>query len=90
MRRSKREHVGLKSLVIKPMMILDVIHVSDKQVRYHVNLPFSCIVDNKDQHCAYKSTLIDIGIGGFSTRLPVFFTVGEKREFCLQLPLKKG
>ncbi len=84
---SRWEYMELKILVKKAMRFLDIIHLSDEHKHYHVNLPLSCFLKGKGRYYACKGTLIDIGTGGFSTSLSKDFTIGEKKDFNIQLTM---
>jgi len=75
----------LKKLIIKAMVCFGFIYLPEKPKRYRINLPILCLIDN---FLLCKGTLLDIGKGGFSTRLSKPFTKGVKRDFTLYLPDK--
>lgn len=66
------------------------LHVRDntngdrKHVRHDAILPFSYSTDGKEQE--YSSTLINIGVGGFSAKLDNFLLKGETMNINLMLP----
>ncbi len=75
----------LKKLIIKATVCFGIIYLPEKPKRYHINLPILCFIDN---YFLCNGTLLDIGKGGFSTRLPKRFTKGVKHDFALHLPSK--
>ena len=75
----------MKKLIIEIMLFLKIIHLPEKLKRYKINLPILCFIDN---YRLCNGTLLDIGKGGFSARLPGCFNIEEKHDFLLHLPVK--
>ncbi len=74
-----------KKLIMGALFYLGIIHLPEKHKRYQINLPILCFIDN---YHSCNGTLLDIGKGGFSTRLPEIFNVGGKYDFLLHLPVR--
>ncbi len=84
----KTKWVGGKEekVIIRTMPPLDGLEVNVKYHRYFVNLPFSCILENKGQYHSFLGKLINIGEGGVSLKFQQSFSIGKKINIRLLLP----
>jgi UDP-GlcNAc:undecaprenyl-phosphate GlcNAc-1-phosphate transferase len=76
----------IAELTSKTLHILDNLQVARKDKRYHLNFPFLWITENEPQES--PGTLINIGAGGFATRLKHLLGLGEKLYVRLFLKMQ--